>query len=170
MTPTHRLFLCGDFIYCKIVFLWNKYNLNFEFLLFVLQLSSLEGCPRSSGKRLRMKSGIIELRSSGLSRWKSPTQPSAATTRATRRLPPQTRTSSLLGTFLPSRQLTTLVALTCSNQPFSTLCHRAWKHVIYHIYRDDRVIIFSSRSKRSLRWSFSPYSDIKSFDDTCTEG
>lgn len=133
----------------------------------VLQLSSLEGCPRSSGRRLRMKSGTIELRSSGLSRWRFPTQPSAATTRATRRLPPQTRTSSLLGTFLPSRQLTTLVALSTFQY---TLSQSLKTYVIYHIYRDDRVIIFSSRSKRSLRWSFYPYSDIKSFDETCTEG
>lgn len=51
-----------------------------------------------------------------------------------------------------------------------TLSQSLKTYVIYHIYRDDRVIIFSSRSKRSLRWSFYPYSDIKSFDETCSEG
>lgn len=51
-----------------------------------------------------------------------------------------------------------------------TLSQSLKTYVIYHIYRDDRVIIFSSRSKRSLQWSFNPYSDIKSLDETCTEG
>lgn len=124
--------------------------------LFSLQLSSLEGCPRSSGKRLRMKFGTIELRNSGLSRWRSQTQPSAATTRATRHLPPQTRTSSPLGTFLPSRQLTTLLRLTCSNQTFGVTLSQSLKKksFYYHTYRDDRVILYSSRGQNIITMIF----------------